>query len=88
MISSHTSLTLSSSSDRQDEAPDRAALSRAQDRLAQLETELGALKVRQLEFETMGPQGLGRLAASGQAAAAQRAAELQGISECSQPLWD
>ncbi|KIY97100.1 hypothetical protein MNEG_10860 [Monoraphidium neglectum] len=64
---------------KQDEGADRAAMGRALDKAARLEAELGALKVRQLEFDTLGPQGLGRLAAGGQPAAAQRAAELRAI---------
>lgn len=37
------------------------------------------VQVRQLEFDTMGAPGLGRLAAAGQQAAAQRSAELRTI---------
>ncbi|GBF93794.1 hypothetical protein Rsub_06126 [Raphidocelis subcapitata] len=64
---------------KQDEAPERAALARARDRVTKLEASVEAVRVRQLELDTLGPQGVGKLAAGGLAAAAARAAELQSI---------
>lgn len=66
---------------RQDEAPDRAALTRARDKAARLEAELGALKVRQLALDALGPAGAASAGGAAAAAAAHRSAELQAIGE-------